>query len=529
MNTTTNLPKSLAGEYACLFIHNEEYGVRTSQVKAVVDIPIIRMVPKAPAFVEGVANIEGRIIPLLNPVERFGLSNSESIDNRQSKQSTINNQQSSIQGRLVLIQLDNSLYGVMVDGISSITYLTEEMIEPINPLMVQKEAPFIGGMAKYGERLIYLLDTDAFITTGILEDQERRDSYELFSARMSEELERGKDKKFRRFLALSIGDEEYGLDSAGLKELIPASRMEESPGGPGYLAGIVKTAESIIPVVDLQKKFNLDHIPYTDRSRVAIVGAGEFDYGILANSATEFLNITDDEIKETPAVISGDDSGHIKGVGMLDGGERLVVLLDKTRILDDKEVKTLAKRDDIKMYQKGIKKKPGKGAADLTFVVFRVLDMEFAFNLEDLSEIIQYKEATRVPKAPQFIRGVVSVSGELVPVVDLRKRFDLSKGESDEETRIIVIKKEDALSGIVADSVSEILRVPKKDIFPAPKIVKGVDSRFIDGIIRIEKTDRAPIVLNIEEVLTGGEPTSTPKRPAKRSSPKSKSTRKKKK
>ena len=157
------------------------------------------------------------------------------------------------------------------------------------------------------------------------------------------------------------------------------------------------------------------------------------------------------------------------------------------------------------MYRKQVKKRRGKVAADQSFVIFRVQDMEFSFNLDDLSEIIQYKEATRVPMAPSFIRGIVSVGGELVPVIDLCTRFDLPKDRDSDETRIIVIRKGDTFSGIVADSVSEIMRVPREDMVPAPKIVKGIDTRFIEGMIRIKKTNRAPIILNIEEILKGAE------------------------
>jgi len=501
--------QSLADEYACLSIHNEEYGVRTSQVRSIVNIPVIRRVPKAPSFIEGVANIEGRIVPLLNPIARFGLKKPEP-QNRE--QSTINNQQSTIQGRLILIQLDSSLYGLMVDGISSISYLTGEMIEPVNPLMVEKEGPFIAGMAKDGERLIYLLDMDAFIRAGFEEDQAEREAYELFSAQMTEALARERVKESRRFLALLVGDEEYGFDSVSLKEIIPASNMEKGAAGPDYMAGLVKTAGGILPVIDLQKKFDLDPVSYGEASRVIVIDAGEYDYGILANSVTEFLNITDEEIKETPAAITGGNSSHIKGVGMLNGGERLLILLDEVRILDDKDVKSLAERDDVKMVQKELEKRQEKGKEAITFVIFRVLEMELAFNLEDLSEIIQYKEATKVPKAPLFVRGIVSVKGEIVPVIDLRKRFDLKKGEESKETRIIVIRKEDLLYGVVADAVSEILTVSREDLVPAPKIVKGIDSRFIEGMMRIKETDRAPIVLNIKEILTGADSPQRPQR-----------------
>ena len=161
MNITTN-----ANEYLCLVIHNEEYGIKTSQVRGILDTPVIRQVPKAPSFVAGVANIRGRIVPLLNAVERFGFVSS--IPNPMP----IANRQSTINNRLVLVQLDNSLYGILADRIASITYLSEEMIEPVNPIMVNREAAFLTGMAKYGDRLVHLLDLEAFIKAGLEPDQE---------------------------------------------------------------------------------------------------------------------------------------------------------------------------------------------------------------------------------------------------------------------------------------------------------------------------------------------------------------------
>lgn len=507
-------PKSMEGEYACIAIHDEEYGIRTSQVRSVVNTPVIRRVPKAPSFVEGVANISGRIIPLLNPLERLGIRHRTLEDAEQLP----------VLSRVVLIQLDRSLYGLMVHGISSITYLTEKMIEPVNPLMVEKETPFMQGMAKHGEKLIYLLDAEAFITAGMEMDREDRDAYEAFAAQIGESLEKHAEKKSRRFLTLSIGDEDCGVELIGLKEVIPAESVRGSSGGPDYFAGVVKTKAGILPVLDLQKKLELDPMPYTQDSRVVVIDAGEYDYGILANSVTGFVDISEEEIKGPPAAVSGAGSDHMKGVGMLDAGERLVLLLHEGRILKGKEVKELAKMDDIKMYRQDMKERRRKEVVDFTFVLFTVANMEFAFDLEGLAEIVQFKEATRIPKAPAFIRGMVSVGGELITVIDLRKRFDLGEKGDQSETRIIVLKKGDVAYGVVADFVSEIKGVSRKDVVLPPKIVKGIDSRFIQGMIRIKGTDRTPIVLNIEEILTGAEKAKKPTKASPRRSPR---TRKK--
>jgi len=475
---------SLAGEYIAFVIQDEEYAVKTSQTMGVVDTPIIRRVPKAPPFVAGVANIRGRIVPLLSASERFGLSgNTEEA-----------------QKKLVLIQLGSSLYGLMVDRTLSIIHLSEEIIEPMNPLMVEKKAPFVAGIARAGERLIYLLDMDAFINAGLEIDREERKTYEGFAAKLSESLRQPKVEESQRFVSLLIADEEYGLDISKLNKVIPLEGMEKAGGVPGYIAGVVKAEEGIFPVTDLQRRFDLAPVPYGKGSRVAIVDAGNYSYGIIANSVTEVLDLKDEEIKDITAFTYADDSGLIKGVGTLEEGERLVMLLDETRILKDEEVRILSETDDISISQKIWERRQSKAKELFPFLIFKVAHIEFAFNLRDLSEVIQYKEPTRVPKAPPFIRGIVSVRGELVSILDLRRRLGITGKENTAGACIIVIRKGGSRYGVVADSVSEILNVSKEDIVSPSKAAEGIDPRFVDGMISVEQTDRSLIILNIENI-----------------------------
>lgn len=486
MNTATDLLGGLEGEYACLAIDQEEYGIRTAQVRSIAAIPAIRRVPRAPAFVAGVVNIGGRIVPLLDPVERFGLT-AERV--------------STVDKKLVLVQLDRSLYGVMVDGISSITHLAEDSIEPVNPLMVPQQGAFIAAMARHGDRLIYLLDAEAFIRGDLEEDREKREAYEAFSAGKSASLERAGTRAGRRFLALAIGDEEYGVESSGLKGIVPASRMEKGAGGPDYLAGIVSSSIGTLPVLDLQMKFGLDARPYTEESRVVIVDTGPYAYGILAHTIRELLEIVDEEIKEVPAAISGDGASHLQGVGLLAGGERLVLLLDGSRVLEAEEVRLLAEREDIEMHRRERKAARREGGNALGFVVFKVRDVELAFRLDDLSEVVPYRQVTQVPQAPDFIRGLVAVRGELVPVLDLSRRLDLGAEEEQEGSRIVIVRKGETVYGVVADAVIEIARVAPEEVVPPPEILQGVEARFVEGVIQVEGTDRAPLVLDVEALI----------------------------
>ena len=186
---------------------------------------------------------------------------------------------------------------------------------------------------------------------------------------------------------------------------------------------------------------------------------------------------------------------------MLAGGERLVLLLDGGRILEEEEVRTLAEREDIEMLRKKRRAGRTEGGSALGFVVFKVRDVELAFALDDLSEVVQYREVTPVLRAPDFIRGLVAVRGELVPVVDLRRRLDLAADEGDGGRRIVIVKKGETVYGVVADSVSEIARVAAEDVVPPPEILQEVDARFVTGMLRVEGTDRAPLVLDVEALI----------------------------
>ena len=139
------------------------------------------------------------------------------------------------------------------------------------------------------------------------------------------------------------------------------------------------------------------------------------------------------------------------------------------------------------------------GAKTLPFMAFRVGPATFALALRDLSQVIQYREPTQVPGAPEFIRGILAVGGDLAPVVDLSRRFDLEGEGEGRATRILILSKGAAVYGVMADSVSGVLRVSERDVVPLPAPVQGIDARFVAGMIQREEPN--PIVLNAGTLL----------------------------
>jgi len=139
----------------------------------------------------------------------------------------------------------------------------------------------------------------------------------------------------------------------------------------------------------------------------------------------------------------------------------------------------------------------------LQLVTFHVGNEEFGVEILDVREINRLMDITRVPHAPDFVEGVINLRGQVIPVVDLRKRFGLEAGSRDKDARIVVVELTDKVVGFLVDSVSEVLRVAGSTVEPPPAMVAGIESEYIEGVVKLE--DRLLILLDLQKLLTRGE------------------------
>lgn len=133
-------------------------------------------------------------------------------------------------------------------------------------------------------------------------------------------------------------------------------------------------------------------------------------------------------------------------------------------------------------------------------VVFNLAEENYGVDISAVEGIIKMQAITKVPKAPDFVEGITNLRGEVMPVIDLRKRFGLPTKEEDKETRIIHVEMEDVRVGMLVDAVTEVLRVSEDDIEPPSPMVTTVDSAFITGIAKVD--ERLIILVDLGQVLS---------------------------
>ena len=136
----------------------------------------------------------------------------------------------------------------------------------------------------------------------------------------------------------------------------------------------------------------------------------------------------------------------------------------------------------------------------LQLVTFSTGDEEFGVDILRVQEIIRTMAITKVPKAPEFVEGVINLRGKVIPIIDLRRRFGLQPKSHDKHTRIIVIEINTMIVGFVVDAVSEVLRIPASTVEPPPPVVSGLESEYISGVGKLE--DRLLILLDLDRLLS---------------------------
>jgi len=132
-------------------------------------------------------------------------------------------------------------------------------------------------------------------------------------------------------------------------------------------------------------------------------------------------------------------------------------------------------------------------------VSFMLDEVEYGVDILSVHEILRYPEITRLPNTPDFIKGVINLRGNVLPVVDVRLRFGFPKGTITDLTRIIVVETGGKHVGLLVDNVYQVVRIPVVNIDPPSELMIGVSEEFISGIGRLK--DRLIVLLNMSHII----------------------------
>jgi purine-binding chemotaxis protein CheW len=140
---------------------------------------------------------------------------------------------------------------------------------------------------------------------------------------------------------------------------------------------------------------------------------------------------------------------------------------------------------------------------EIQIACFRLGEDLYAVDIMRIKEIIRPQKLTSLPKSPQFVEGVLNLRGTVIPVVDLRKRFDFASSLLDRNARLLIVTVGRQLLGLAVDDVTEVLTVNIRDIKPPPQVVNGVSAEYLVGVCLAK--DSLIMLLNLDTILTDRE------------------------
>ena len=250
----------------------------------------------------------------------------------------------------------------------------------------------------------------------------------------------------------------------------------------------------------------------SEDQRLVVVESHGTQLALLVDRVREVLKVPQRLITPPPARSKAGTS-EVAGIARLDEGKRLIMILDADELVRRDAIASLDPSGGFDEHARAARegktmdRRTGEGdpaaPSDRKFVTFRLGEGEYGIPIEQIQEIDRTAKLTKIPRSAEYVDGITNLRGEIIPVVNARKRFGLPFKEVDEQTRVLILDLDGAKTGLLVDSVREVLNQAQRDIAqpPASIVSGGVDKQYISGIAKADNGKRMIVLLEVAKVL----------------------------
>ena len=472
---------------------NGKFAFDLDDVREILRLPRLVEMPLAPRSLLGLANLRGVVLPVINLANLLGR-----VTNKPSETS-----------RVIVIG-DEGYVGFLVDAIDNIVALPGSKIENADAGAGGVNADFLRGAIKgeEGHDTIRILDPARLLRHEFaqLEKSAERGPTALEASKPLNSAVPDK-QHLVSFVSFELHRQEYGLPLESVEEIIPLpAHVSDIARAETAVLGVVTLRGRLLPLVSLRALLGLpSDVAPEARGKVLVLSIGQAIVGLVADRTREIIYADANSIDPAPALLTrGEGDAEVTAICRLDSGRRLVGLLAPDRLFRS----DLARRVLLEQRQSSdihAVETDGDLMADAQFVIFRIGSQEYGLPIEAVREIARPPEqVTKLPRAPDFIDGVMNLRGVVVPIVDLRRRLELAGAEDVKERkgtqRILVLSFDGEPTGFLVDGVSEVLRLASEAIKPAPD-VSSEQMKLIDRIANLDRLGRMILLVNPAQLL----------------------------
>ncbi|MCW7541093.1 chemotaxis protein CheW [Aquabacterium sp. A7-Y] len=496
-------------QFVTFSVADEMFAVPMGPVQEIIRVPEVARLPLAPAALDGLANLRGRVLPIMNLRRLFG------CPERPQDDAT----------RAVVINLGQPL-GFVVDRVASVVNVDPSEIESASSIQTIVSADYLRGVIKRpqpggGTEMLLIVDFEQLVDgqfaalgssrSGGIDANDGAGAAHLQAA----EAERTSDEL--RLVSFSVAEQEYALDIAEVQEIVQMpERLSVLPNTAHHVVGVMSLRQRLLPLVSLRALFGLPTAGDDTLQRILVTTLpGGAHVGLVTDAVKEVMSVPRSQTEPMPGVLAADQQlQEFSSICRLDEGRRLVSIVDTGALLrlpgmhDALQAVGAANDDDAPTASPDMQTTDttrDSGDDDTQVVIFRLGAEEFGVPIMSVQEIVRVPETlTRVPKTPDFVEGVINLRGTVLPVIDQRSRLGMSSIPRNEGQRIMVYLLGGMRTGFIVDSVAEVLRIPRGHIAPAPRL-SDEQSRLIGRVANLDGGKRLVMLIEPEHLLQGGE------------------------
>jgi purine-binding chemotaxis protein CheW len=452
----------------------ESFALRLASIAEIIRLPDLAHMPLVPPSLLGLANLRGIVLPVISLRALLQLPGVETNE----------------QTRVVVIRGEAEV-GFVVDRVDRLLALSKQLEHDDGGAGTTDPALLDGTIkGSEGQSTIRLLNPSR-----LLRAQFSRLGVSTTHAAANSAVAIGSSaaalaQTLISLLSLRLGEQEYALPLDCVREIVPLpGHVSNLPRPETAVLGVITLRDRLLPLVSLRTLLGMvADSGLGPRGKVVVVSLGNGAVGMVVDATREILRVDPSMIEPAPALLTrGNGDAEITSICRLEKGQRLVALLSPDRLFRSE----LVRRILAEQASAGETESQSEAnlMADEQFIIFRMGDQDYGIPVTAVSEITgRPNHITRLPKAPAFVDGVMNLRGSVVPIVDLRRRFDLSTTEHAASQRILVVTIGRVIAGFLVDSVSDIMKVQSDAIQPAPKL-SADQMRLISRVINLEASD----------------------------------------
>jgi purine-binding chemotaxis protein CheW len=468
-------------------IAGETFGLRLATIAEITRLPELARMPLVPRCLLGLANLRGIVLPVISLRILLQLPDLEANE----------------QSRVVVLRGDAPV-GFLVDRIERLLRVAPDQLQPDEAGAGTIDPTLLDGVIKgaEGKNTIKILNPPRLLAGQLSQlgvpatGPAGRPSVTVAGSAATP------TQAQVSLLSLSLGQQEYGLPLDRVREIIPLpDHISEMPRPETAVLGVMTLQDRLLPIVSLRALLGLPAAgERQQRSKIVVVTLGNGAVGVVADATREILRISPDIIDPAPALLTrGEGEAEISSICRVDNGRRLIALLSPDQLFRPDLVRRI-------LAEQGTADDPqsqpeASAMAHEQFIIFRLGKQDYGIPIAAVAEIARPpEEITQLPKAPSFIDGVMNLRGSVVPIINLRRRFDLDATEHATSQRILILSVGGVAAGFLVDSVSEIMKAQIDAIHPAPEVSQE-QMRLISRVINLEADGRLVLLVDPAQLL----------------------------